>query len=187
MANLRGRLRELFFRSLDAPIVRPSSSPVYASQYPRTGGTSAGLGEYEPINGVISFYEWSNVDNCARIFYTLKVFLAFLKRSNISIEPYQVDLVKSVRNPHVACLRSGKGLVIASTKEAVRMRLDNEGKNSTGGDANAERKVPGIPTNDGKVAGGMGHSVTEPYLPGVPMLPMVQNSEAAIGEFWGCW
>lgn len=111
------RRHELYIMASDT--FKPKSHPMY-------GG--AGYCRVNPMYKKIHFYEWSNPDSAPLTFYTQLSFENYLRMSGIPIKEWESDVIKRMAyEPHVACKKGCKNLVIASTKAQLKHLINNTG------------------------------------------------------------
>lgn len=80
----------------------------------------------------IYFYEWSNVCQCPRTFYTVDAFENFLRISNITIAYYQKEILKNLGSSFVSCYKGSNELCIRGSYkglgDALKNRLEEYGE-----------------------------------------------------------
>lgn len=121
MKNISNRLKELFHASLNSSN-KPTVSDYRAPSYHQT---HIGFDD-EDYNGIIYFYEWSDIKRSPKTFYTMKGFETFLRDSGIFIAGYQRELIRNLNNAYVTCLRNTKDLLIKCSYDSLRISLNNE-------------------------------------------------------------
>lgn len=130
MANIRYKLRELFFQWLNRlEYERTHRADNYNYRPPSCmGGVQRRLnfGDDDELDGVIYFYEWSDAKRTPQSFFTLKAFENFLDRCGIYAPSYQWELIRHIHNPYVACRKDGKELIIKCNYESLKHALENE-------------------------------------------------------------
>jgi len=128
MSNLNKQLKDLFFKTIQRVEEERKHSNAYNYHPPYQQHIV--FDDDDDIRGLIYFYEWSNCDNAPRTYYTLKAFKNFLDRSGIYVPSYQMELIKNIMNPHIACRKDGKELIIKPNKESLKHALENEDRST---------------------------------------------------------
>lgn len=103
------------------------------------GTRSCGLkSSYRPsqfqsqFNGIIYFYEWSDINSAPRKFFTFASFEEFLKNCGIYLLGYQRDIIVNLNTSHITCQKGCKDLIIRQTWTKLNdeiKRLENISSN----------------------------------------------------------
>ena len=80
---------------------------------------SSWINNKDSYDGVIYFYEWSDVNRCPQLFYTIGAFDTFLKRSNIFIPPFQLDIIRKLDRAYITCKKGTHNLLIRGSRELL--------------------------------------------------------------------
>ena len=129
MGNINKDILWSLFRSY--LIRKEKESNVPCTSY---GGRCGGIGtaqDYTGYNGMIYFYEWSDVTRTPRSFYTLKKFEEFLSESEIFMLGYQREIIKNMHNPYITCRKGTKELIIKVSYEALKSAVNLESSSMT--------------------------------------------------------
>ena len=118
MGNIRDRLKDLFFKSLEHP-----NLDTTIRVYDYRGSSSIHLNDEDFDFGLIYFYEWSDIHSLPKHFYTFKTFNKFLSDSGISINDSQWNEIKRIRNAYIACKKNTKDLLIKESYNSLRDAL----------------------------------------------------------------
>jgi len=121
MGNIRNKLKDLFYSHIENASKAISSyrgnlldhrAPSYAHQ--------AHINfDGDDYNGVIYFYEWSNIKSSPRVFWTMKGFEKFLTDSSIFIMGYERELIRNLPNAYVTCVKNSKELIIKGSYDKL--------------------------------------------------------------------
>lgn len=126
--NINNRLRELFFTWL-AHRYDNEQTHRYDSTYHRPPYQQRLNFADEEIDGIIYFYEWSDVHRPPTTYFTLRAFENFLDKSGIYVPSYQWELIKHIHNPYIACMKGGKELIIKTSYDGLKNALEWEASN----------------------------------------------------------
>ena len=77
------------------------------------------------FTGNIFFYEWSNINNTPKRFYTLDAFTAFLASSGIHLHSWERDIINHLNCSYITCKKGSKDLLIKSSYPMLRDSLDS--------------------------------------------------------------
>ena len=83
------------------------------------------------LNGIIRFFEWSDLYRTPTLFYTFESFLRFLKNSSITINEFERNLILSTYNPYITCERNKAKLIIRNNSADLKLALDRASSNSS--------------------------------------------------------
>ena len=83
------------------------------------------------LNGIIRFFEWSDLYRTPTLFYTFESFLRFLKNSSITINEFERNLILSTYNPYITCERNKAKLIIRNNSADLKLALDRTSSNSS--------------------------------------------------------
>ena len=160
--NIIGNKRNLLCGIMESYLDTPSKTVV---MYPNISTSNSSL------NGIIRFFEWSDLYRTPTLFYTFESFLRFLKNSSITINEFERNLILSTYNPYITCERNKAKLIIRNNPADLKLALDNESSNasSTVATANVSHNV--IHCVNGNI-----------ILPSIKSLVPANNDN--IGEWW---
>ena len=117
MGNLSNKLESLFRQYLIRK-EKETSIPVY-NNYSYSGGycrQNEWLNNHERYDGVIYFYELSDMNRAPMLFYNVGAFDAFLRRYTIFMPPYQKDIISQLERAYVTCKKGTHDLLIRATR-----------------------------------------------------------------------
>ena len=86
--NIIGNKRNLLCGIMESYLDTPRKTVV---MYPNISTSNSSL------NGIIRFFEWSDLYRTPTLFYTFESFLRFLKNSSITINEFERNLILSTR------------------------------------------------------------------------------------------
>ena len=156
-----GNKRNLLCGIMESYLDTPSKTVV---MYPNISTSNSSL------NGIIRFFEWSDLYRTPTLFYTFESFLRFLKNSSITINEFERNLILSTYNPYITCERNKAKLIIRNNSADLKLALDRASSNSSSvATANVSHNV---------IHGINGNIV----LPSIKSL--VSGNADNIGEWW---
>ena len=159
--NIIGNKRNLLCGIMESYLDTPSKTVV---MYPNISTSKSSL------NGIIRFFEWSDLYRTPTLFYTFESFLRFLKNSSITINEFERNLILSTYNPYITCERNKAKLIIRNNSADLKLALDRASSNSSSvATANVSHNV---------IHGINGNIV----LPSIKSL--VSGNADNIGEWW---
>lgn len=159
--NIIGNKRNLLCGIMESYLDTPSKTVV---MYPNISTSNSSL------NGIIRFFEWSDLYRTPTLFYTFESFLRFLKNSSITINEFERNLILSTYNPYITCERNKAKLIIRNNSADLKLALDRASSNSSSvATANVSHNV---------IHGINGNIV----LPSIKSL--VSSNADNIGEWW---
>lgn len=159
--NIIGNKRNLLCGIIESYLDTPSKTVV---MYPNISTSNSSL------NGIIRFFEWSDLYRTPTLFYTFESFLRFLKNSSITINEFERNLILSTYNPYITCERNKAKLIIRNNSADLKLALDRASSNSSSvATANVSHNV---------IHGINGNIV----LPSIKSL--VSSNANNIGEWW---
>ena len=159
--NIIGNKRNLLCEIMESYLNSPSKTVV---MYPNISTSNSSL------NGIIRFFEWSDLYRTPTLFYTFESFLRFLKNSSITINEFERNLILSTYNPYITCERNKAKLIIRNNSADLKLALDRASSNSSSvATANVSHNV---------IHGINGNIV----LPSIKSL--VSGNANNIGEWW---
>ena len=159
--NIIGNKRNLLCGIIESYLDTPSKTVV---MYPNISTSNSSL------NGIIRFFEWSDLYRTPTLFYTFESFLRFLKNSSITINEFERNLILSTYNPYITCERNKAKLIIRNNSADLKLALDRASSNSSSvATANVSHNV---------IHGINGNIV----LPSIKSL--VSGNADNIGEWW---
>ena len=159
--NIIGNKRNLLCGIMESYLDTPSKTVV---MYPNISTSNSSL------NGIIRFFEWSDLYRTPTLFYTFESFLRFLKNSSITINEFERNLILSTYNPYITCERNKAKLIIRNNSADLKLALDRASSNSSSvATANVSHNV---------IHGINGNIV----LPSIKSL--VSGNADNIGEWW---
>ena len=159
--NIIGNKRNLLCGIMESYLDTPSKTVV---MYPNINTSNSSL------NGIIRFFEWSDLYRTPTLFYTFESFLRFLKNSSITINEFERNLILSTYNPYITCERNKAKLIIRNNSADLKLALDRASSNSSSvATANVSHNV---------IHGINGNIV----LPSIKSL--VSGNADNIGEWW---
>jgi hypothetical protein len=143
----------------------------------------------DEIEGVIYFYEWSNVTATPRTFYTLKAFKDFMDRSNIYVPSYQWEIIRNIHNPYVACKKNCKELIIKFNWDELKNSLEEGSSDKANSFRSSSNSSHVSKPMDGE------HEEQEPYSIAIthapirkpPMYEEIDNRYPEMEEVAGWW
>ena len=159
--NIIGNKRNLLCGIMESYLDTPIKTVV---MYPNISTSNSSL------NGIIRFFEWSDLYRTPTLFYTFESFLRFLKNSSITINEFERNLILSTYNPYITCERNKAKLIIRNNSADLKLALDRASSNSSSvATANVSHNV---------IHGINGNIV----LPSIKSL--VSGNADNIGEWW---
>ena len=120
--NIIGNKRNLLCGIMESYLDTPSKTVV---MYPNISNSNSSL------NGIIRFFEWSDLYRTPTLFYTFESFLRFLKNSSITINEFERNLILSTYNPYITCERNKAKLIIRNNSADLKLALDRASSNSS--------------------------------------------------------
>lgn len=120
--NIIGNKRNLLCGIMESYLDTPSKTVV---MYPNISTSNSSL------NGIIRFFEWSDLYRTPTLFYTFESFLFFLKNSSITINEFEKNLILSTYNPYITCERNRAKLIIRNNSADLKLALDRASSNSS--------------------------------------------------------
>lgn len=127
--NKKNELRELFHAYIDRKAKESRSSyvtPYYNNNNYNTNYLSNV--SRESFSGTIYFYEWSNIFQEPRKYFTIDAFERFLNLSGIHISLYEKDIIKNMKWCYITCRKGCKDLVIRSSYGSLYDVIENKDK-----------------------------------------------------------
>ena len=125
--NLCKKVSEILNKFLNEPKASTASSSngnyVPSNRNPFYRGLPSGCSR-EYLQGVLRFYEWSDLYRAPVLFHTLEDFIVFLRRSNIAISDIERNLILSIHNPFVTCEEGKAKLIIRASSADLKLALD---------------------------------------------------------------
>lgn len=124
MGNLSNKL-EILFRQYLIRKEKESKVPVtygYSGSYCRQ---NEWLNNHETYDGVIYFYELSDINRAPQLFYNLGAFDSFLRQYSIFMPPFQKDIIRQLDRAYITCRKGTHDLLIRGTRA---MLLDAVGE-----------------------------------------------------------
>lgn len=159
--NIIGNKRNLLCGIMESYLDTPSKTVV---MYPNISTTNSSL------NGIIRFFEWSDLYRTPTLFYTFESFLRFLKNSSITINEFERNLILSTYNPYITCERNKAKLIIRNNSADLKLALDRASSN---GSSVATSSVPH------NVIHGINGNIVLPSI-----RSLVSGNANNIGEWW---
>ena len=159
--NIIGNKRNLLCGIMESYLDTPSKTVV---MYPDISTSNSSL------NGIIRFFEWSDLYRTPTLFYTFESFLRFLKNSSITINEFERNLILSTYNPYITCERNKAKLIIRNNSADLKLALDRASSNSS------SVATSSVPHN---VIHGINGNIV---LPSIKSL--VSGNADNIGEWW---
>ena len=159
--NIIGNKRNLLCGIMESYLNSPSKTVV---MYPNISTSNSSL------NGIIRFFEWSDLYRTPTLFYTFESFLRFLKNSSITINEFERNLILSTYNPYITCERNKAKLIIRNNSADLKLALDRASSNSS------SVATSSVPHN---VIHGINGNIV---LPSIKSL--VSGNADNIGEWW---
>ena len=120
--NIIGNKRNLLCGIMESYLDTPRKTVV---MYPNISTSNSSL------NGIIRFFEWSDLYRTPTLFYTFESFLRFLKNSSITINEFERNLILSTYNPYITCERNKAKLIIRNNSADLKLALDRASSNSS--------------------------------------------------------
>lgn len=132
LCNLHGEISDILQAVLTKPKVT-TCNPFYRGGYTRQAivGSSSSSSYNDDLDGILRFYEWSDLNRRPRIFQSMSRFLAFLGCSNIPISEVEKKALLAMRSPYVTCVRGKRELLVRSNVTELRVALDSMEKKSS--------------------------------------------------------
>lgn len=162
--NISNNKRNLLCGIMESYLNSPSKTVV---MYPHVG---IGSTNKYILNGIIRFFEWSDLYRTPTLFYTFESFLRFLKNSSITINEFERNLILSTYNPYITCERNKAKLIIRNNSADLKLALDRASSNSS--------SVATANVSHNMIHGVNGNIV----LPSIKSL--VSSNTDNIGEWW---
>lgn len=159
--NISNNKRNLLCGIMESYLNTPSKTVV---MYPNISTNNSSL------NGIIRFFEWSDLYSTPTLFYTFESFLRFLKNSSITINDFEKNLILSTHNPYITCERNKAKLIIRNNSADLKLALDRASSNSS--------SVATANVSHNMIHGVNGNIV----LPSIKSL--VSSNTDNIGEWW---
>ena len=120
MGNLSKKLEVLFRQYLIRKEKERLNPPVrtynYEYGYCRQNNW---MNENDRYDGVIYFYELSDIHRCPTLFYNVGAFDSFLRRYNIFMPPFQKDMIRQLEKAYVTCKTGTHDLLIRGSRELL--------------------------------------------------------------------
>lgn len=147
--NKKKELRELFHAYIDRKAKESRSSyvnPYYSNNnYNYNNNSYLSNVSRENFSGTIYFYEWSNIFQEPRKYFTIDAFERFLNLSGIRLSLYEKDIIKNMKWCYITCRKGCKDLVIRSSYGSLYGVI--EGKEYNDGTIKDEKTVKDEKTN----------------------------------------
>jgi hypothetical protein len=138
MENLNYKLKLLFRDYLIRKEKEKTSS--YNNYY-----NNSWLNSSERYDGVIYFYEWSDINRSPTMFYTIGAFDNFLKSSGIFIQEYQKDVIKKLSRAYITCKKGTHELLIRGERLYLADALKDSDSSSVDSKTATEAVLNTIP------------------------------------------
>ena len=148
--NLSYKLYDLFREYIKRKEKEKYEYTPSTYHYPAYSGISRAVNSWmdkkENYEGVIYFYEWSDINRAPMLFYSINAFDAFLRRSDIFIPPFQKDIIRQLDRAYVSCKKGTHDVLIRGNRQMLDEALNRP--NSAGVDMNTvssaipDRPVP---------------------------------------------
>lgn len=177
MGNISKDLWSLFREYL---IRKEKESRTPSTNY-SYGGYNSNNTDYTHYDGIIYFYEWSDVNRCPLLFYNILSFSEFLTKSKITILPFQKDMIKNLDRAFITCKKGKTDLVIRSTKPALVEALLRDNAPTINLNELPTRPMPGPPQNQLCLP----YHVAVTYPPGPQRQPPMYNYHGNPEEWYG--
>lgn len=126
MSNISNKLKVLFNEYLNRLEEEKRNRTVRTYDY-RSNYAPSTVHHYnndEDFNGVIYFYEWSDIARTPKSYYTLKAFENFLNSSQIYLAGYEKEIIRHVHTCYIACNKGNRGLIIKSSYDSLKNALE---------------------------------------------------------------
>lgn len=117
MKNLSSKLEYLFRQYLIRKEKEKEDTSIKVYNY--SAGNNNWLNQDDRYDGVIYFYEWSDVNNGPKMFYNLGAFDSFLRRCGIFMAPYQKDIIYKLDRAYITCKKGTHDLLIRGTRQLL--------------------------------------------------------------------
>jgi hypothetical protein len=153
---------------------RTSYTPPSYSGY-RCGGIAT-KSDYGSFDGIIYFYEWSDMNRSPIMFYSLTAFEDYMKRCNIFMPPFQRDMIRNLEHSYVTCKKGKSELLIRGTRPGLLEALSRD--DAPGVSVN---DLPPLPEKDGQLKLPYPVCCTYPPVRVPPMYNYHGNPEEWIG------
>ena len=127
MGNLSNKLESLFRQYLIRK-EKETSIPVYNYSY--SGGycrQNEWLNSKERYDGVIYFYELSDLNRAPQLFYNIGAFDSFLRRYGIFMPPFQKDIIGQLDRAYITCKKGTHDLLIRATRPMLLEAVNENG------------------------------------------------------------
>ena len=145
--------------------------------YSRCGGIGT-QSDYDPFDGVIYFYEWSDMNRAPMMFYSLTAFEDYMKRCNIFMPPFQRDMIRNLEHSYVTCKKGKSELLIRGTRPGLLEALSRD--DAPGVSVN---DLPPLVENDGQLR--LPYPVSCTYPPSMTRVPPMYNYHGNPEEWIG--
>ena len=169
MGNISNRLKGLFNDYLAR--IEEEKHRVTVSTYDyrnRTTPPPPPMYNDDDYNGIIYFYEWSDITRPPKSYYTLHAFENFLMTCQIYMASYEKELIKHIHSCYIACSKDGKKLLIKCSYDSLKHALETEDRPS-----NPFRPIQ---SNKPLIDMRKGSEDKEPYSVAITRAPSVDNS-----------
>ena len=117
MKNLSSKLEYLFRQYLIRKEKEKKDTSIKVYNY--SAGNNNWLNQDDRYDGVIYFYEWSDVNSGPKMFYNLGAFDSFLRRCGIFMAPYQKDIIHKLDRSYITCKKGTHELLIRGTRQLL--------------------------------------------------------------------
>ena len=138
-------------------------------------GTKSDYGTY---NGIIYFYEWSDMNRAPIMFYSVTAFDDYMKRCNIFMPPFQRDMIRNLNYAYVTCKKGKSELLIRGTRPGLLEALTRE--DAPGVSVN---DLPPLSEKDGQLR--LPYPVACAYPPSTSKVPPMYNYHGNPEEWIG--
>jgi len=119
--KLKSLFREYLIRVEKEKERRSTSYSYYGSSW---------LDSKEKYEGVIYFYEWSDIERKPTLFYSIPAFDNFLRSCGIFIQEYQKDVIKKLDRAYITCKKGTHELLIRGERLYLSDALRDEKSSS---------------------------------------------------------
>jgi len=138
-------------------------------------GTKSDYGTY---NGIIYFYEWSDMNRAPIMFYSVTAFDDYMKRCNIFMPPFQRDMIRNLDHAYVTCKKGKSELLIRGTRPGLLEALVREDAPGV-----SVHDLPPLPEKDGQLR--LPYPVACTYPPSASRVPPMYNYHGNPEEWIG--
>jgi len=117
MGNLNHKLEFLFRQYLIRKEKESKTTPHTVYNY--GGGycrQNEWLNNHETYDGVIYFYELSDINRAPQLFYNVGAFDSFLRKYTIYMPPFQKDIIRQLDRAYITCKKGTHDLLIRATR-----------------------------------------------------------------------